>query len=202
MNRCHAFILPRWARAARRIFFRALFAVGLCAIVAWPPSVRADETAERKVKTACVPHLAGFVTWPEKTFATPTDPIRIGVLGEFPLDADFEAALAKQTAQGRKLVVAHFTTVDAALGCHVLLVGASETLPLKTILAATAGKPILTIGDHEGFAAQGGVINFIREQGKVRFEINLGTAGAAGLKISSKLLQVARIIPSSAKEKS
>jgi hypothetical protein len=175
-------------------FFRALLAGVVALALLRAPAARADEAAEQKVKAAFVPHLIAFVTWPENSLISTNDPIRIGILGDFPLGEDFAAVLAKQSIQGHPLLVTHHRKIEDALTCHVLLVGASEKEKLPAILAATANQPILTIGDTAGFAAAGGVINFIREDGKIRFEINPSVASQAHLKISSRLLQVARLV--------
>ena len=167
----------------------------ICGVwLAFGLSARADEAAEQKVKAAFIPHLVSFVTWPDNAFTNAAEPIRLGILGDFPLGEDFEAALLKKSVQGRQFVVAHYRKLEDSLGSHVLLVGVDDKAKLRAILAATANRPILTIGDEQGFAAQGGVINFIREDGKVRFEINPAVASAAHLKISSRLLQVARVV--------
>jgi hypothetical protein len=186
---------PPLPRAARwKLFSRALAGLGFALALMFAPVSRADEAAEQKVKAAFVPHLIGFVTFPADAFAAATDPIRVAVLGNFPLGNEMEKTLAAQAIQGRAVFIQHYTNAADTAGCHVLLVGKSEAAQFKRILAATAGKPVLTIGDAEGFAAAGGVINFLREDGKVRFEINPTVASAAHLKISSRLLQAAHVI--------
>ena len=70
----------------------------------------------------------------------------------------------------------------------------SERARLGQILENVRGQSILTIGDTDGFAQLGGIVNFVLEDGKVRFEINPESAGRARLRISSRLLTLARII--------
>jgi hypothetical protein len=174
--------------------FRALLACVSALVLLLAPAARADEAAEQKVKAAFIPHLVSFVTWPDSSFTSTNAPMRVGILGDFPLGEGFDAALAKQSTQGHAFVITHYRKIEDALAAHVLLVGASEKENLPAILAATAGHSILTIGDTAGFAAHGGVINFIREDGKVRFEINPAVAAQGNLKISARLLQVARLV--------
>ncbi|MFM2081485.1 MAG: hypothetical protein RL380_176 [Verrucomicrobiota bacterium] len=172
-------------------FWRA-FACAFALLLAG--GARADEAAEQKVKAAFIPHLAALVTWPEATFTNATEPIRLGILGDFPLGQDFEPALLNQSAQGRKFTITHYREIKTTLNCHILLVGSPATEKLPTLLAALAHRPILTIGDTPGFAAAGGIINFIREDSKVRFEINPAAAAQARLTLNARLLQVARLI--------
>lgn len=184
--------LPRAVRW--KLFSCALAVLVFVLGLLFAPVSRADEAAEQKVKAAFVPHLIGFVTFPADSFTSAAAPIRVGVLGNFPLGDEAKKNLVAQGIQGRSVVIQHCTNAADTAGCHVLLVGKSEAAQFKTILAATAGKPVLTIGDAEGFAAAGGVINFILADGKVRFEINPAVASEARLKISSRLLQAAHVI--------
>jgi hypothetical protein len=78
--------------------------------------------------------------------------------------------------------------------CHLLFIAESEKQRLHEILLKIVGKPILTVGDTSGFSSQGVIINFFLESDFVRFEINMSAAQEAGLKFSSKLLKLGRIV--------
>jgi len=96
----------------------------------------------------------------------------------------------------RKLTVMRTDSLARPAGCQVLFISRSERERVPQILAAVKGSPVLTVGDTKGFADDGVIINFVLEGSKVRFEINTDSADRAGLKISSKLLQLAkRIVP-------
>jgi hypothetical protein len=90
--------------------------------------------------------------------------------------------------------VKRFRAVEEVINSHILFVSKSEKGRLGQILAAVRGKSILTVGETEAFARQGGIINFITVDNKVRYEINLDAAKRADLDISSKLLRLAKII--------
>ena len=78
--------------------------------------------------------------------------------------------------------------------CHILFVNTSEPDHIRRIITLLAKEPVLTVGDTEGFAQQGGMINFITQQNKTRFAINVDAAQRARLRIRSKLLKLAKIV--------
>jgi YfiR/HmsC-like len=165
--------------------------------VAEPP-----QSLEYQVKGAFLVKFAMFVEWPAKTFPDAQTPITIGLLGDDPFGSEFESALKKEVANGRPFCLKRFKSSEALTDCQMLFINASESQRLPEILDATHNKAILVIGDHERFAHQGGMINFIKEGNKVRFEVNTVAIEASGLKISAKLLQVAKpVTPDVAKEK-
>jgi hypothetical protein len=148
---------------------------------------------EYEVKAAFLFNFAKFVTWPPTAFDAPDAPLIIGVLGADPFGAELARLAADVKVQGRPLVVKHGTTVAQLAGCHVLFIGASEQDRLAQVLAILhqTGSPALTVGDTENFLSAGGMIRFVMEQNKVRFEIRPEAAANAGLSISSKLLSLA-----------
>ena len=98
-----------------------------------------------------------------------------------------------KTANGRRLVVKRFSNFKALTFCHIVFVRSSERDRIRQTLAA-AGPGALTVGETEGFAQSGGIINFTLVDGKLRLEINQTSAERGGLKISAKLLSLARVI--------
>jgi hypothetical protein len=80
--------------------------------------------------------------------------------------------------------------------CQGVFLASSEMGRFKAVLDSLAGRSVLTVGESKGFAARGGIVNFVLEDGRVRFEINHTAAIRANLKISSELLQVATIVES------
>jgi YfiR/HmsC-like len=170
----------------------------VCAVL-W--SVRAEPAdvaiaREYQVKAIFLYNFAQFVTWPAATFADTHTPITIGILGGDPFGDFLEDVVRGEVIDGRSLTIKRFKGVEAEIDCHVLFVSKSETARLVQILAAVGGKSILTVGETEAFARQGGIINFITVDNKVRYEINLDAAKRANLDISSKLLRLAKIVGS------
>jgi hypothetical protein len=155
----------------------------------------AAQTAEEyQVKAAFLFNFAKFVQWPATSFKSPSDPIHICVLGENPFGTTLAELLAGKKIDDRPLMSSHFFEVREINGCHILFVSKSERKNLRNILAAATAGGILTVGEWESFAADGGTIGFHLDQGKVRLEINLPAAERAQVKISSKLLSLAQIV--------
>jgi hypothetical protein len=153
--------------------------------------------AEIQIKAAFLYKFGGFVEWPPRVFARPDSPIVIGVMGADALAEELERAVTGRTVQGRAVAVRRVRRGDPYAGLHVLFVGRSEAGRLGEILEAASGQPLLTVTDSEEGLARGSMINFVTVDDKVRFDIALPQAERGQLKISSRLLAVARkVIPS------
>lgn len=146
---------------------------------------------EYQIKAAFIFHFAKFVEWPSSALGTTNSPIIIGVLGDNPFHEDLEKTVRNKTVDDHPLVVKQFQSVAEALGSHILFISASEKGRLAEILKELRGRSVLTVGDMDRFDENGGMINFVLEDSKIRFKINNEAASKAGLKISSKLLSLA-----------
>jgi hypothetical protein len=156
----------------------------------------ADQAPEYEVKAGFLFNFTKFVTWPPEAFPSPNSPLVIGILGEDPFGQAFDASIAGENAQGRPIRVRRISRIEEALpGCQVLFISHSEERNLADKLQALAAVPILTVGDDDDFVALGGIIQFFLDQNRVRFAINLAASRRAGLKISSQLLRLARVVP-------
>ena len=144
-----------------------------------------------QIKAAFLFNFAKFVEWPPESFAAPTSPIVIGVLGQNPFHGDLERTAPGKTVDERPLVIKEFRSPAEATNCHILFISTSEKERLPQILKTLAGTRVLTVGEMNGFTESGGMINFVLEGTKTRFQINNSVASSAGLKISSKLLHLA-----------
>ena len=83
---------------------------------------------------------------------------------------------------------------DILSSCHIVFIPVTEKNQATRILTSLKGSSTLTVGEIEGFAVQGGIINFTIEDNKLHFEVNTLAAERADLKISSKLLSLAKIV--------
>jgi hypothetical protein len=178
----------------RRLNFHALPALLWCALVGLCSAVaaQAQESVEYKIKAAYLLNFAKFVEWPTNRFPTRTTPIRVGVLGKDPFGKDLERTMAGRVIEGRKFEIVRAEEPEEALTCHIIFVSSSERRRLPEVLETLHKAQILTVGEHEQFVQQGGMIRFFLHQDTVRFEINAQPADKAGLRISSKLLQLAK----------
>ncbi len=148
---------------------------------------------EYEVKAAFVHNFAKFIEWPEHAFDRADSPLRIGILGEGPIDEPLMNLNGKEV-QNRSLEVTRAGNTKNLRQYHIIFVNPSEKGRTRSLLRKLKGTGILTIGDLDGFAEQGGAFNFYLEEGKVRFEINDCAARRENLKVSSKLLRLARIV--------
>jgi hypothetical protein len=149
------------------------------------------QPSESQLKAAFLFNFAKFVEWPPAAFAEATSPMVIGILGENPFGDDLERTIRGKTINNRPLVVREFRSPGEATNCHILFISASEKKRLAEIFDGLHGKSVLTVSETDGFTEAGGMINFVAEGNKIRFQINDAAAKGAGLKISSKLLSLA-----------
>ncbi len=148
---------------------------------------------EYEVKAAYIYNFAKFVRWPKNALANGNENIRICVLGDDPFGSSLSAIEGK-TAADKRIVVRQTMSPQNARGCEIIFISGSEAERVRQIIRTVSGSPVLTVGDTEGFAEQGVIINFYMEKNTVRFEINPKAATRAGLRLSSNLLRIARIV--------
>ncbi|HXU83425.1 MAG TPA: YfiR family protein [Polyangia bacterium] len=148
---------------------------------------------EYQVKAAFLYNFAKFVEWPTVAFEKPQTPYSICVLGTDPFGEDLDIAAA-ENVQGRRMMVRRTGELRNLGACHILFVSASERRRLPAIFEALGNAPTFTVGEDEDFVRAGGCLRFFVVENKVRFEINLQATERARLKVSAKLLNLARVI--------
>lgn len=151
---------------------------------------------EYPVKAIFIRNFIQFVEWPDTFFQDASAPLVIGVLGNDPFGDALDKAIRGERVKNRPLVVKRSRRLEELKSCHVLFISRSEEDWLDQILEALAGGSggVLTIGETDGFARRGGIINLFLQDNKVRFEINKDAADRSGLKISSHLLSLAKLV--------
>lgn len=149
------------------------------------------DLVERQVKAAYLYKFGSYVEWPERAFASPDSPLRIGVIGADRLADELEKMIVGRTINGRPVSVRKLRREDSVAGLNVLFVGNSHNARLADILATVKGLPVLTVTESDEALALGGMINFIVVGEKVRFEVAPKTAGLGHLSISARLLAAA-----------
>jgi hypothetical protein len=154
--------------------------------------LNAAAPTEYQLKAVFLMNFAKFVEWPTTAFRSAQSPVTICVLGEDPFGHDLDDVVRGQVAGDRTLAVKRLAQVQREDNCHVLFVSAAEKARTERGLGVLRNTPTLTVGEGDDFAAAGGMIGLLIEDNKVRFDINLDAAERAGLKISSKLLKLAK----------
>lgn len=181
-----------------------MWLVGWCLAFGLPPAVLVQAQSgeavinrEYPLKALFLYNFGGYVEWPAEAFQSAEQPFVIGIFGTAPLEENLAEIAATKKIGGRKIVIRHFASLDAIKPCQILFI-ARDTSRQNQRLAVEKlrNQPVLIVGESQGFAGQGGSVNFFIESNKVRFEINPESAKQRNLKISSKLLSLAKIVPS------
>jgi hypothetical protein len=147
---------------------------------------------EEEVKAAFLHKFTHFVEWPETAFAGPKTPLVVGVLGADPFGKALDDTFAGKQVNGRGYQIVRGAKPDDLKHCHLVYVASSEK---PAVLKEFDGSKALVVGDADGFAKLGVSLNFVLKDRRVRLQANPKAAARAGLKISSKLLQVCDIVP-------
>jgi len=176
--------------------------IALSVSLSWAPGALAQDrdssdSSEYLIKAGFIFNFAKFVEWPPTTFAQADSPIVIGILGTDPFGTIIDHIVQDKKIGGRGFVVKRLKWGAEAKDlreCKILFVGASERAHIDELVQIVKFLPILTVGETPGFAEHGGVVRFVLEDNRVRFEVNVDAARQGGLTISSRLLTLARII--------
>lgn len=150
-----------------------------------------QKPSEYQVKATYLYNFGRFIKWPDSSPAGKTGTFSVCVIGRDPFGAILDSTLAGETLDGRPVVLHRFSKPQDAAGCRILFISSNEEKHLNEILVALDDSGILTVSDMHDFTRRGGMIQFVLEGDRVRFEINLVNAENAKLTLSSELLKVA-----------
>lgn len=170
-----------------------LFPILILLVIGFQAETLASSGREYKIKAAFLLNFVKFIEWPPGAFTSSEVPVVLGILGNDPFGEAIEA-LGQKRVKGRAIKIKRLKDLGSATGCHILFVSNSEKDALNGIFQSLEDRAILTVGETELFAQKGGIINFITDKNKIRFEINITAADRVNLKISSKLLKLAKVI--------
>ena len=147
-----------------------------------------------EVKAALLFKIARFVEWPASSFDPALPELRLCVIGEDPFGAALDSLAGKQV-QGRAVRILRARQPgEHAAECHIAFLNEPNEKRLRAWLRALDGAPVLTVGDVDGFSHNGGTVNLLIRDRRVKFEVNVTASELAGLKISAQLLQLATIV--------
>jgi uncharacterized protein DUF4154 len=182
--------VPCALQTAGLFLFALAAGVLFCAIGA----AQSDQPSEYEVKAAFLFNFTKFVEWPDGSFEDSHSPIVIGIIGDDPFGESLIHIVAGQKVQGRNIIIIKFRRSDDLRRCHVLFISASERQHVAQILASLPDTSVLTVSDVDGFAEAGGTMQFVMQENRVRFVVNLDAASQSKLRVSAKLLALARVI--------
>jgi len=167
-------------------------------VVAWAytvlmlPRAHAQSAPEYEVKAAFLLNFTKFVEWPPGSFPAADSPLTICIVGKDPFLKFLDDMVADESVNGHRLTVRRLSADAATQGCRVLFAGVGEQDVARIL--GSAGRGVLTVGEGDRFMRAGGMITFVIQNQRVRFDVNLSAAQAAGLRLSARLLTVARSV--------
>ena len=172
----------------------ALWAALCLALPSWAQTqVQATDV---QVKAAFLYKFGAYVEWPSQAFPAPDTPFTIGVLGADAVAEELEQVAAGRTVHGRPVTVRHLRRGEPLAGLQVLFVGQTQAARLEEILRSAKAQALLVVTDVADGLPNGSIINFVPVENKLRFDIAVATAERMQLRISSRLLAVARrVVP-------
>lgn len=180
-----------------RCLLSVIALTAICSLLLLPlpmPAGASNVTApESEIKAAYLYNFTKFITWPAASFSSPGAPLKICIFDDRPVGAVLRDVHGK-SAGNRAIEVFQTRNPADVAACHILFIGSTDRNTRSRLIEATRGKAVLTVGEDEGFADQGGGINFFVAKEKVMFEINPDVIKRSGLEVSSRLLAIARIV--------
>ena len=180
--------LTSYPNSYRWFFFLVVF------FAFWAPTLCQAETInEHRVKAAFFYHFANFVDWPIETFKATQGHLRICVMGKDPFGDLLDEALANRKVKDYPFEIRRNPPVTEITHCHLLYLPATSSSILRTLGRGISKKDILTVGETLEFMKQGGMVQFFIDNKKIRFAINTDVVNQTNLKVSSKLLRLAKI---------
>lgn len=202
-------VYPHKKSAGLSSFLRLLLllvCLGLIVTQMAPAETSSAKYKEYEVKAAFIFNFLKFIDWPEEKTTGNNNQFVIGIIGEDPFGPAANVFKDK-SVEDHKLVVKRFEgieqirklsekdkneSIDALKHCHLLFISQSEQKQIRDIIEIVGNSSVLTVADTDGFIEAGGIINFLTEENKIRFDINQAVAEKTGLKIRSQLLRLAK----------
>ena len=179
-------------RAMRRVSL--LLTISSCVLLAglcWRAQAQEPKPNEFQVKAAYLYNFGRFVEWPDQNMLDKSEGFEICVLGADPFGPTLDATLARETIAGKSVMAKRISKPQEIDSCRIVFISSSEQGHLKEVLTALDKTSVLTVSDIPRFSERGGMIGFILDGDRVRFDVNLASAQDARLTLSSELLKVA-----------
>jgi hypothetical protein len=182
--------IPEKPLFPKREGLRLIFAIMILLMARGTILAQTGGAEDYNVEAAFLGNFGKFVEWPQNVFASPDAPIVIGVYGENPFHDSLDDIIHDRTINGHQ-VIAQSVSINTLQNCQVLFICPSERKSLPDIIRKLNGACVLTVTENIDPFHSGVMINLVRKNNQVRFEINDAAARRVGLKISSKLLSLA-----------
>jgi hypothetical protein len=175
----------RLGRFARPLTFAVLMLTATSAHAA------SDSTSLAALKAAFLLNFAKFAEW--NTLQQETT-IILCVLDDERVGAALVESVRGQKVESHKLEVWRLKVDDSLPACHLVFAAGSDPRQVMTRIGRVKDLPVVTVSDARGFAESGGMVEFFQEEGRMRFAVNIETVQRSGVRLSSRLLNLAKII--------
>jgi YfiR/HmsC-like len=186
-------LLRRISAIPKRPPLRLIAALGWTLILSSFLLGQTSQPTDYQIKAVYLINFARFIEWPDK--GAPEDEFfTVCVLGHDPFGKTLDMTLAGEKIAGRSVVAKRISTPQDSVNCRILFVSSIETGWVNRMAETASKQGVLTVSDMPHFASRGGMIEFVTDDKRVRFEVNLTAAQRAGLTLSSELLKVATVI--------
>jgi hypothetical protein len=173
-----------------------LTSLGIGILLWWlgQPLSYGQAVSEYQVKAAYLYNFAKFVEWPPETFTSTTAPIRMCILNDRSFESQLNQVVKDKNVAGRPVAVIPVQNGEQSRDCQVLFLGSLQNLQALRVIEILHGTSVLTVEESNGFVKDGGMINFVLQGNQVHFQVNHKAATQAGLRLSSRLLSVAKLV--------
>lgn len=155
---------------------------------------QSQQEVELRLKAVYLLNFMKFTEWPDSAFQSVDDPIILHIVGKDPFGSILEETFESEKIYGRPIVVRRMPNGLGKEKCHLCFISSSEQNNVDHLLTQAKGNPTLMVSDIRGFALRDGMIGFYLEKDRIRFDINMRALDRAGIKMSSKILRLARIV--------
>jgi hypothetical protein len=171
-------------------------AVAFCLLLHFSAASARQQPAapEYRIKAAFLYNFTLYAEWPATAFESPEAPFVLAIAGRDPFGDELDAAVRGKTVKGRVIDIRRFERAADVTECHLLFITSDEMKSFGQILRRFQGAPLLTVAETENFTSAGGVIRLFVQENKIQFEVNTDAAARAKLKLSSKLLSLAKVV--------
>ena len=153
-------------------------------------TVAQNKNREADLKAVFIYNFTRYIEWDS---SDSSDNFIIAVIGSSPVTASLNEIANSYAVNNKRIIVKVFGRPEDIGNCQVLFIPQKLPWSLSSILDR-ADKGVLTVSEQEGYASRGTTFNFVLVNNKLKFEANLKSIVAAGLKVSSQLLKLAIII--------
>ncbi len=160
----------------------------LCLLATGYPSASAQQLDEYEVKAAFLYNFTKFVEWPAQS----NSPFAICIYGDDPFGPTIDQLVRGKSVGGRFIIIRRLKEPIEARQCQIAFVTRSEEAKAQKLVEAVQGTPVLTVGERSKFGKLGGMIFLVMQDNHVSVGVNVPAAEKAGLKLSAKLMSVAK----------